>query len=270
VTDFALPDGRNLAWAEYGDPAGTPVVYIDGTPGTRLAHPPDEALAGVRLITFDRPGYGLSTPDPRPTLLGVADAVGALASSLGITRFGVLGFSGGAPYAVACGARFPERLTGVVAAGFTGPDRELGTLHGRERLQVAVLRAVPALGRRYVTRAATAYTAGSLDHHRQLLAEGKDPWMRANEQSIVESSRNGPAGLIGDWLATDIHRAGFRLRDVRCRVLVWAGRSDPGRAVPDAPLVATRIPGAEIRIAEDAAHTPSPAHWREMLAWLSP
>ena len=124
MTDFALPDGRTLAWAEYGDPAGSPVVFIDGTPGSRLAHPPDEALTGIRLITFDRPGYGRSTPAPRPTLLGVADAVGALATSLDITRFGVLGFSGGAPYALACGARLPRRVTGVVAAALTGPDRK--------------------------------------------------------------------------------------------------------------------------------------------------
>ena len=268
--DLALPDGRNLAWAEYGDPDGTPVVFIDGTPGSRLAHPDDEALAGIRLITFDRPGYGLSTPASRPTLLGVADAVGALTTSLDVTRFGVLGFSGGAPYAVACGARFPQRLTGVVAAGFTCPDRELGTLHGRARLQAWFLRAVPFFGRRYVIRAATAYTAGSLEHRRQLLQEGKDPWMRAEEESIVESARQGAAGLVGDWLATDIHRSDFRLRDVGCRVLIWAGRADPGRAVPDAPLIAARIPGAEVRIAEDAAHTPSPSHWREMLAWLTP
>ena len=267
--DFSLPDGRDLAWAEYGDPDGAPVLFIDGTPGSRLAHPDLEALAGVRLITVDRPGYGLSTPARRPTLFGVADAVAALMNSLHVERFGVIGFSGGAPYAMACGARFPHRLAGVVAAGFTGPDRELGTLHGRERLQVWVLRAVPALGRRYVRRAATAYTAGSLEHHRQLLAEGWDTWMRPNEESIVESSRQGPAGLIGDWLATDIHPWGFRLRDVRCRVLVWAGRADPGRAVPDASLMGARIPDAEVRIAEDAAHTPSPAHWRDMLTWLN-
>jgi pimeloyl-ACP methyl ester carboxylesterase len=267
--DLSLPDGRNLAWAEFGDPGGTPVLYIDGTPGSRLAHPDDEALAGVRLITMDRPGYGLSTPARRPTLVGVADAVAGLMTALSVERFGVVGFSGGAPCAMACGARFPHRLTGAVAAGFTGPDRELGSLHGRERLQVGVLRAVPPLGRRHVTRAAMAYSAGSLDHHRQLLEDGWDTWMRPNEESIVESSRQGPAGLIGDWLATDIQPWRFRLRDVRCRVLVWAGRADPGRAVPDAPLIAARIPDAEVRIAEDAAHTPSPAHWREMLTWLS-
>ncbi|MFG2042453.1 alpha/beta fold hydrolase [Dactylosporangium sp. NPDC048998] len=267
--DLVLPDGRVLGWAEYGDPAGPPVVFLHGTPGSRLSRPDDTALAGFRLITVDRPGYGRSTPARRPTLLGVADDVGTLMRSLEIERFGVIGFSGGAPYAVACGARFPHRLTGVVAAGFTGPDRELRTLRGRERLQAWALRSVPGLGRRYVTRAAAWYAEDPLKQHRQLLAAGRDAWMRPHEESYREGASQGAAGLVGDWLATDIHPWGFGLRGVPCRVLVWAGRHDPGRAVPDAPLIAARMPDATIRIGEDAAHTPSPAHWQAMLTWVT-
>ncbi|MEU6204707.1 alpha/beta hydrolase [Micromonospora musae] len=267
--DFALPDNRVLGWAEYGDPAGVPVVYLHGTPGSRLSRPDDAALAGVRLITVDRPGYGRSTPVRRPTLLGVADAVGALMASLEIERFGVVGFSGGAPYAVASGARFPQRLTGVVAAGFTGPYRELRTVRGRQRLQAWTIRNVPGLGRRYVTRAAAWYAEDPLKQHRELLAAGQDTWLQPSGESNLEGSRQGSAGLVGDWLATDIRPWGLHLRDVPCRVLVWAGRHDSGRAVADAPLIAARMPDAEVRIAENAAQPPSPAHWREMLTWVT-
>jgi len=265
--EFALPDGRIVEWAEYGDPAGVPVVYLHGTPGSRLTHPDDEALVGVRLITMDRPGYGRSIPVRLPTLLGVADGVGALMTSLDIERFGVIGFSGGAPYAVACGARLRQRLTGVVAVGFTGPYRELHTVHGRQRFLAWIGRTVPGLGRRYVTRAAAWYATDPLKQHRQALDAGNDPWMQRNEESNLEGARQGSAGLVGDWLATDIHGWGFKLRDVSCRVLVWAGRDDPGRAVPDAPLIAARLPDAEVYISESAAHTPSLADWREMLIW---
>ncbi|MFB9236096.1 alpha/beta fold hydrolase [Plantactinospora siamensis] len=266
--EFTLPGDRVLGWAEYGDPAGTPVVFLHGTPGSRLSRPDDAALSGIRLLTIDRPGYGRSTPVRRPTLLGVADAVDALTTSLGIERFGVVGFSGGAPYALACGARLPHRLTGVVAAGCTGPYRELGTLRGRERLQALALRGVPGLGRRFVTRAAAWYADDPLQQHRRLLASGADPWLRPGEESNIEGARQGAAGLAGDWLATDIARWGFRLADVPCRTLIWAGRGDPGSAVVDAPRIAVRMPHAEVRIAEDAGHTPSPDHWRDMLAWV--
>jgi pimeloyl-ACP methyl ester carboxylesterase len=265
--DFTRTDGRNVGWAEYGDPAGRPVVLLHGTPGSRLAHPDLEALSGHRVITLDRPGYGRSQAPARPTLLDTADAVADLMTSLAYERFGVIGFSGGAPYALACGARLPDRVTGVVAAGMTGPDRELGTLPGRQRVLVWWLRALPPLGRRYVHRAAAGYDA--VAHQRELVAAGGDPYMDRSEESNVESARQGVTGLVADWLATDIHRWGFRLRDVRPPVLIWAGRGDPGRAVPDAPLMAARLPRAEVRIADDVAHTPSPSDWRTMLTWLS-
>jgi pimeloyl-ACP methyl ester carboxylesterase len=54
--DLALPDGRVLGWAEYGDPGGPPVVFLHGTLGSRISRPDDAAWAGVRLITVDRPG----------------------------------------------------------------------------------------------------------------------------------------------------------------------------------------------------------------------
>jgi hypothetical protein len=137
----------------------------------------------------------------------------------------------------------------------------------RQRLQFAPLRAVPALGRRFVTRAAAWYAEDPLRNQRRLLEEGQDTWMRPYPESNLEGARQGAAGLVGDWMATDIHRWGFRLREVGPRVLIWAGRHDRGRAVTDAPRVAARIPHAEVRIADDAAHTPSPDHWREMLLW---
>lgn len=268
--DLGLPGGRVLGWAEFGDPAGPPVVFLHGTPGSRLSRPDDSALSGVRLITLDRPGYGRSDSVRRSTLLGVADDVGALMTSLGIERFGVAGFSGGAPYALACGVRFAHRLTGVAVAGCTGPYRELGTVRGRQRLLTWTLRYVPGSGRRYVARAAQWYAEDPVRRHRQLLAAGNDPWLPPDEESNREGARQGAAGLINDWLATDVRSWRFKLRDVPCRVLIWVGRSDPGRAVADAPLIAARLQDAEIRVSEAAGHTPSPADWQETLAWLTP
>ena len=69
---MTLTDGRTLAYCEWGDPTGHPVVLMHGAPGSRLLCPDEEATAasGVRLLTADRPGYGGSDPRPDPTLLG--------------------------------------------------------------------------------------------------------------------------------------------------------------------------------------------------------
>lgn len=107
------PDGRVVAWAEWGDPAGKPFVRLHGTPGSRLTRPlsPDlyERL-GLHVVTLDRPGYGRSTPQRERTWLSCADDAIAVADEMGWETFGVHGGSGGAPHALAIGVRAPERV----------------------------------------------------------------------------------------------------------------------------------------------------------------
>lgn len=259
MTELRLPDGRRLEWLSAGDSSGRPVVFLHGTPQSRLYRPPDSALDGIQLVTFDRPGYGRSSPALRQTLTRVARDVERLAGDRGWDRFGVVGFSGGAPYALACAAVLGARLTGVAAAALTGPDRELDSLPNSERRTVWLLRNVPGRGRRYVSQAASAFLSSE-----NAVPDG-DPYAVPSGQSSVESRRQGTAGLVGDWMATDIRRWGFRLRDISVPVLIWAGRKDPGRAVTDAPLVADRMRTATVVIDDDAGHTPSPEAWRLLL-----
>jgi pimeloyl-ACP methyl ester carboxylesterase len=115
---FILRDGRRLAYAEFGKEQGKPVIYLHGTPSSRLE--PliigDDLLAraGLRLIAFDRPGIGGSDFLPGRTISDIADDVAQLADHLGIERVAVLGMSGGGPYAAACAAKLPNRLTSAV------------------------------------------------------------------------------------------------------------------------------------------------------------
>jgi pimeloyl-ACP methyl ester carboxylesterase len=109
-------DGRTLAYAEYGDPDGKLVFYFHGTPGSRLEHHSDDAIArerGARIITADRPGYGHSDFQPHRTFLDWPDDVVQLADALEIERFAVCGWSGGTPHAAACAYKIPDRLTNV-------------------------------------------------------------------------------------------------------------------------------------------------------------
>jgi pimeloyl-ACP methyl ester carboxylesterase len=113
---IALPDGRWLAYAEFGDPDGRPVLFMHATPGYRLnPWATDAALrsAGVRLIAPDRPGVGRSSPQPRRRLLDWPDDVRHLADALHLERFGVVGFSNGGPHAAACTHRLGPQVSGT-------------------------------------------------------------------------------------------------------------------------------------------------------------
>jgi pimeloyl-ACP methyl ester carboxylesterase len=122
--EVRLSDGRRLAYAEYGDPNGRPVLHFHGFPNSRVnAAIGDEAArrAGVRLISFDRPGFGRSDHKKGRTIASWADDVVEAAGQLGIDRFAVIGYSGGGPYAAACAERIPQRLTAVALVSALAP-----------------------------------------------------------------------------------------------------------------------------------------------------
>jgi pimeloyl-ACP methyl ester carboxylesterase len=109
-----LADGRHAAVQLSGSPSGHPVFMMHGTPGSRVAPLPRSMVLhglGVRLITFDRPGYGYSDRLEFRQVADVVPDVEAIADELGIEQFAVLGRSGGGPHALACAALLPDRVT---------------------------------------------------------------------------------------------------------------------------------------------------------------
>lgn len=119
-----LRDGRLLGYAEYGDPLGLPVIGFHGTPGSRLmlrlADPVAREL-GLRLLAPERPGFGLSTYQKGRTLASYAADIAEFADQLGLARFAMAGISGGGPYAAACAALLPERVTALALVSPVGP-----------------------------------------------------------------------------------------------------------------------------------------------------
>jgi pimeloyl-ACP methyl ester carboxylesterase len=121
---FALPDGRSLAYDEVGADCGPVVVYLHGTPDSRLARHPDDGVAtalGVRLLAVDRPGFGRSDPDPAGSLTALGRDLRLLLDHLGIERAGLLGWSAGGLAALAAAASLGERVSRVVLAGTVPP-----------------------------------------------------------------------------------------------------------------------------------------------------
>jgi pimeloyl-ACP methyl ester carboxylesterase len=118
---ITLRDARQLCYAEYGDPAGVPVIYFHGMPGSRLeaALLNDSALQlGLRIIALDRPGFGQSTFQPGRRIIDTIDDTHQLADTLQLERFHVLGLSGGCPYALACSWGMPDRvMQTIIMAG---------------------------------------------------------------------------------------------------------------------------------------------------------
>lgn len=131
------PAGRNIAFYEYGDPQGIPVMFCHGTGShvhVMLLHSAAKRN-GFRIIVPDRPGIGLSDFNPKRKLLDGADDIAFLADHLGIQKFGLMGISGGGPTILACAYRLQDRLRFVVdLAGavplYKDPDalKQLGTM----------------------------------------------------------------------------------------------------------------------------------------------
>jgi pimeloyl-ACP methyl ester carboxylesterase len=283
-----LPDGRALAYAEWGDPGGRPVFLFHGMPGSRRFIPDPAAAADeqVRLITADRPGMGRSDPQPgHATGDWPADVV-ALADALGFDRFGVVGWSAGTPYVLACAARIAERLRG--AAGTTSAaamrylfdeDEEI-----REQLidddERAILAMLHEHGREAAERRAADDAADwvrGVAQHPEQLVEGTDPgdeWYledadrkAAFVESLREAVRQGAEAMAPQFVA-QVAPWGFRLEDITIPVHVWAGANDRITPPDRMQMVAERIPRVTFTIWDDAGHAGIAKYFRDVLREL--
>lgn len=262
--EHRLPDGRVLAYAEYGDAGGRPVVYFHGWPGCRLegAQYHEACVAArVRLICVDRPGFGRSTRKRSRKIVEWASDVAALADALGVQRFSVVGYSGGGPHALSCARGLGERLDGVAVVGGVAPLVTAKTSRWR-RAWVRVVRAAAPLshgtllwfranvrlfGRRAI--AASRFIAPEAD--RRILARPRV--QRAFAAELRESLARGTGGAV-DELRLFASPWGFELSEVRVRVHWWHGTKD--RVVPfgRGRSGAEALPDCERHYIDGAAH----------------
>jgi pimeloyl-ACP methyl ester carboxylesterase len=119
------PDGRTLAVEGSGDPAGRPVLVHTGSPNNSRhlygPHVRDAAARGLRLISYERPGYGGSSPQPGRTVADCAGDVRAICAELGIDRLATWGISGGGPHVLACAALLPDLVTAAASLASLAP-----------------------------------------------------------------------------------------------------------------------------------------------------
>lgn len=238
---IALPDGRLLAFCEYGDVKGSPILYFHGVPGSRL----DAKLAdqtgrrlNARIIGIDRPGFGLSDFKRGRKIGHWPLDVAKLADALGIDRFAIVGASGGGPYGLACALSIPQRLTSVGIVCGLGPlldtpgaiDRM--TVISRAGLRLArhtpwvleLVYVLIAVLMRHNPERIVAHMAARAGHPDKAVL--KKPELRQIlSASFRESVRAGPSGVVRDLVLLS-RPWGFRLQDISMEVHLWHGGLD--------------------------------------------
>jgi len=234
----ALPDGRELAYEEYGDPAGFPVLSFHGGPSSRLDAAPAHGAAvakGVRLVSPDRPGLGLSTYQPGRRLTDWPADVERLADALGIGRFAVMGWSAGGAYAAVCAAKMPGRATAAALLSSVVPLDLYGTMRGlslEDRTLLVLARQAPWLASAVMkvsilstsnARLLRAAMRSFPPADRSILTEWGPPDHAL--AFVREAVRQGTEGCVQDYRIFG-DPWGFSLEEIKVPVQIWEGADD--------------------------------------------
>lgn len=262
------PDGRELGVCRWGDPDGAPVLWLHGMPGSRyLRHVGDGYLTHrLCVYTFDRPGYGRSSPMPGRRIVDGAADVRAVADGVGLDRFAVGGVSAGAPHALAAAALLTDR---VVRCAVVVPPAPVDA----EGLD---------------------YYAGMGEHERQgdaqvaqggpeQVAEAQETWdwveagmpgldlggeeLTMFTDTMREAFRQGPRGYLDDGTAS-MRAWGFALEDVGVPTKVMVARDDLACPPAHGEWLARHLPHAELLRVDGGHLGPRDEPEMQLMAWL--
>ena len=286
-----LADGRRVQLWQGGAAGGHPVLFFHGCPDSRRAAFGGENAArraGVRLIAFNRPGYGDSDPaasDHR----SVADDVVALADLLGIDRFAVLGMSVGGPYALACAAIHPGRVTAAAVVSAPGDGTAMDPAWHRDGLSEEQ--------REVLSRAAGLPADEAVELFRPEFAA----WvasMRIEDPDDTALARRWTAGLhpldarlVSALPAAEVAAAArealaqldgylrdaatlfrpwaFDVARVSCPTTVWCGEQDTNHPPRNSRWLTAQVPDARLVVRPTAHLGTLLEHWDEILRDLA-
>jgi pimeloyl-ACP methyl ester carboxylesterase len=280
------PDGRTLAVQEAGDPGGKAVLVHMGSPNSRHIYGPnaaDAAAKGLRLICYDRPGYGGSSPQPGRTHADCAADVRAICAALGIDRVAIWGISGGGAHALASAALLPDlvvaaaALAGLAPYGADGLDWFDGM--GKDNVDDFKL----------FTEDKAAFRAKLEKDREEFLAASAEDLAKAFETLLSPVDAATLTGGIAEYLAFTGHEGlapgsegwwedgvaqagawGFEPADISVPVMIMHGRQDKFVPVGHGEWLAARIPGAQARILDHDGHLTLLEHRiPEVHSWLS-
>jgi pimeloyl-ACP methyl ester carboxylesterase len=274
-----LSDRRTLAWRWWGEPGATPILRLQGTPGSRLYRHPNAAVQrdlGVRYLLADRPGYGGSTRLPGRGVAVIADDLVALLDHHHLERVQVMGTSGGGPHALAVAARHPARISAVsviVGAAPLEPD-EVSRLVGvnadgyaaAEKGWESLNKLLTDVRERLLGDEGMAGVLS--DAPAPDLAIMQDPtWQGTSRANTAEALKQGAEGWTDESMA--LHADwDFDPGLVRASVTWWAGDSDKNAPLSAAKRTAARLPKVDMRVWHNEGHFASLTHEAEIVREL--
>lgn len=279
------PDGRKLSVESLGAPWGKPVFLFHGTPGVSTGPRPRGIVLhrlGIRLISYNRPGYRGSDRKLQRSVADAAEDVAAIADYFEIDRFSVVGRSGGAPHALACAAILNQRVSCGATLSSLAPCDAAGLdwSAGMTEFNVKAYRNARA---DLVTLIATLNEqAGQVRGNPEGLLEQLWPELGSDDRDVIgdialrriiaevhaEALRETADGWIDDVVALS-RPWGFDLSDIIVRVKLWHGSNDVFSPVSHAYWLSQQIPHAVLSIETDQAHFGSVGIMVEILRWVA-
>ncbi len=284
-----LSDGRTLGYAEYGDPAGWPIIGFHGLPGSRIWYESPASvsdLEGIRLVTLDRPGFGLSSPHAGRTILDFTHDTISLADALGIDQFSVLGVSGGGVYAAGIAHQYANRIfkAGLVATINEFQDgRPPRDMSSANTLMFRLARMAPPL-LRFALKRQRKFLLTQPDKYKKYVQLNvkhlcsADQQLMANEEVAIhlmahtqEAFRQGVDETVAE--ARLLTRPwGFSVEEITIPVEIWHGVQDTLAPVAAIQELANQIATCVTHYLEGKGHllTDDEEIWQQILLTLRP
>ena len=278
-----LKDGRQMGYAEFGDLNGKPVFFFHGTPGARLFRHPDESIATAltaRIITIERPGYGLSDFNPDNTLVSWTKDVVQLADFLNIEQFVVAGVSGGEPYVLACASEIPERIIRVGVISSLSPLDESQVTKGMNAIN-GILFGLAQYSPFLLKPLSSPIALIARKNPQKLFDYVLKNYFPVHDQKVL--FQPGVRDMFLEYLPQAFHQGtrgfaldmkifaeswGFQLKNISGKVYLWHGEKDENVPLSAGQYLANTIPNCEARFYPDEGHLLIFNHWQEILTTL--